>query len=170
MMSACSSIRMQSTSCCLSSACDAASTCFNAAWDMARSLGALLPVYLAADLAAPQIPGALACGLVDDVREPALLLIERGDRCPVLERHGPVLDAGIDLGVDGAKYRRLQRRPAGHAAVRAHEHDVLVAHDLSERRALGRIADQHVGGAELVADVEHGDAGRDKGGVVEHRL
>src|SRR6266581_3431666 len=152
MMSACSSMRMQSTSCCLSSACDAASTCFNAAWDMGRSLGALLPVYLAADLAAPEIPGAQAGGLVDCVREPAFLAVERGHDRTAPERRSPVLDAGIDLGVDGAEHRRLQRRPACHAAVRAHQHDVLVAHDLSERHALGRVADQHVGGAELLVN------------------
>src|SRR3989442_8966827 len=155
MMSDCSSMRMQSTSCCRNSGCDVTSAgCFKSTAAMTCSLGALLPVYLAADLAAPELPGAHAGGLVNCVRQPALLFVERGHRTAP-ERRGPVLDAGIDLGIDGAKYRSLQRRSAGHGSVRAHEHDVLVAHDLRERHALGRIADQHVGGAELVADVEH---------------
>src|SRR5258707_6867354 len=34
----------------------------------------------------------------------------------------------------------------------------------------GRVADQHVGGAELLAYVEHRHALREEGGVVEHRL
>src|SRR6266581_26114 len=98
MMSDCSSMRMQSTSCCFNSVCEWVSPRrFNSAADMAylRSL----PVDLAADLAAPQIPGAHAGGLVDRVGEPAFLRIERRDRRSSLERRGPVLDAGIDLGV-----------------------------------------------------------------------
>src|SRR5579864_1863115 len=100
MMSDRSSMRMQSTSCCFDSL------------DMGT-----LELYLAA----PQFPGAHAGGLVDRVGEPPLLLVERRDRRAALEPGGPVLDAGVDLGVDGAEHRRLKRRPAGHAAVRAHE-------------------------------------------------
>src|SRR6266545_6117262 len=125
MMSACSSMRMQSTSCCFNSACDATSPrCFNSAADMTCPLG-ILPVDLTADLAAPEVPGAQAGGLVDCVREPAFLTVERGHDRTAPERHGPVLDAGIDLGVDGAEHRRLQRRPASDAPMRAHKHEVL---------------------------------------------
>ena len=43
--------------------------------------------------------------LVDCVRKPALLGVECGHGRTARKRHGPVLDAGIDLGVDGAEYR-----------------------------------------------------------------
>src|SRR5713101_1929879 len=172
MMSDRSSMRMHSTSCCFNSACDATPPrFFNSAADMTYLLADRpLPVDLAADLAAPEVPGAHSGSLVDCIREPAFLMVERGHRRTAPERHGPMLDAGIDLSVNCGKYRRLQRRPACHAAVSAHEHDVLVTHDLSERHALGRVADQQVGGAKLLMDVEHGHTRGDKGRVVEHRL
>src|SRR5882672_377298 len=171
MIADCSSMRMQSTSCCFNSACDAASPrCFNSAADMMFPLRNPLPIDLATNLAAPQIPGAYARGLVDCVRETAFLVVQRCDRCTALERRAPVLDAGVHLGVDRAEYCRLQRRPAGDAAVCTHEHDVLLAHDRGERCTFGSVADQHVGRAELPADVEHGDAARDEGSIMEHRL
>src|SRR6267143_5926453 len=135
MMSDCSSMRMQSTSCCFNSA-GAPTRCFNSAADMVCLPRYALPIDLAADLAAPQVPGAHARGLVDGVGKPALLEVERGDRRTALERRGPVLDAGIDLGVHGAEHRRLQRRPAGDAAVCAHERDIFPAHDGCESHAL----------------------------------
>src|SRR5258706_1342671 len=127
MMSDCSSMRMHSTSCCFNSTCDVAPTrFFNSAADMACLPRQSLPVDLATDLAAPQIPGAHAGGLVDRIREPAFLEVERGDRRTALERRGPVLDAGIDLGVHGAEHLLLQRSSAPHATVRAPEHAVLL--------------------------------------------
>src|SRR6266853_1936338 len=116
MMSDCSSMRIQSTSCCFNSSV-APTRCFNSAADMAYLPRYPLPVDLAADLAAPQIPGTQAGSLVDRVGNPAFLEVECGDRRTALERRGPVLDSGIDLGVHGAEHRRLQRRPARHAAV-----------------------------------------------------
>src|SRR5262245_37909541 len=81
------------------------------------------------DLAAPELPGAHACGAVDPVCEATFFLVERGNMGAwPSQRHGPVLDAGVDFGIDGAEYRRLQRRAAGDRAVRAHQHDVLIAH------------------------------------------
>src|SRR5882672_4347898 len=153
MMSDCSSIRMQSTSCCLRSGFDMVSV-------KTRS-----KLYLTA----PQIPCPHAGLLVDCIGESTLLLIQRRRRLAAPERQGPVLDARVDLGVHGAEHRRLQRRPAGDAAVRAHEHHVLPSHGVGERHALGAIANQHVGGAELLADIEHRHAGRDEGRVVKHR-
>src|SRR6185436_9550006 len=126
MMSDCSSMRMQSTSCCLSSVNDAASSrCFTAACDMMYASAVFVrvhsPFYLAADLTAPEIPGARRGGQVDCVRKPPFLVVQRSNRRTSSKRHRPMLDARIDLGVHGAKDRRLQRRPAGHSSVRAHE-------------------------------------------------
>jgi len=78
-------MRMQSTSCCFNSA-GAPTRCFNSAADMVCLPRYALPLDLAADLAAPQVPGAHARGLVDGVGKPAFLEVERGDRRTALER------------------------------------------------------------------------------------
>src|SRR5512134_4127485 len=96
----------------------------------------LSPVYLGANLRAPEVPRAHARGPVRAVREAALLLVERSDRSLSAEGRGPVLDAGVDLGVDGAEHRGLECWPAGDAPVRAHEHDVPLAYDLCECHSL----------------------------------
>src|SRR4029453_18245284 len=113
MISDCSSMRIQSTSCCFTSASDIVCPPFTNG----------LPVEFVADTLAPQFPGAHGGGLVDGVREPAFLRIQRSDGRAALEGHGPMLDARIDLSVDGTEHSRLQSRPARHTAVRAHEHD-----------------------------------------------
>src|SRR3989442_2095775 len=160
MISDCSSIRIQSTSCCFTSVSDIT---------FLRS-----PVDLGTDLAAPQFPGAHPGGLVDDIREPAFLGIQRSYACTLCRKcpqsDCPVLDPCIDFRVDGSEYRRLERRSARHAAVRTHHHDVLAAQDGSECNTLFPIADEHVRGAELLAYIEHRNARRNKGGIVEHRL
>src|SRR5579863_3119324 len=159
MISDCSSIRMQSTSCCFTSVTDI--TFF------------LSPVDLGTDLVAPQFPGAHPGHLVDAIREPPLLGIQRGygsiaRLCRKCD--GPVLDPGIDFRVDGSKYRCLERRSTRHTAVRTHEHDVLAAQDGSECDTPFLVADEHVCGAELLAYIEHRHARRNKGGIVEHRF
>src|SRR5205814_4789403 len=106
MMSDCSSMRMQSTSCCFNSAV-APTRCFNSLADIACLRRLVSPLDVAAHLAAPQVPGARARGLVDCVGKPAFLQVERGDRRTALERRCPVLNAGVDLGVHGAEHCRL---------------------------------------------------------------
>jgi len=64
----------------------------------------------------------------------------------------------------------LQGRTAGDGAMCAHQRDVLAAQGLGECDTLSRVADQHVGGAELLADIEHRHAGCQKSRVVEHCL
>src|SRR2546422_4607794 len=131
MISDCSSIRIQSTSCSFTSVSDIT---------FLRS-----PVDLGTDLAAPQFPGARRGGLVDDIREPAFLGIQRSYACTARlcrKCHGPVLDPCIDFRVDGSEYRCLERRSARHAAVRTHQHDVLAAQDGSEFNSLFPVADE----------------------------
>src|SRR5215467_5189702 len=121
MMSERSSMRMQSTSCCFRSGSDAAPpTSFSLGCDIAISL----PLHLAADHGTPQVPGALSRSQVDLVGELRLLGVERGDRRAVPEGRGPLLDARVDLRIDGAEHGRLERGTAGDAAVRAHQDDV----------------------------------------------
>src|SRR5690349_19343389 len=130
MMSERSSMRMQSTSCCFSSGSEVAPpTSFSLGCDMAVSL----PLHLIAHHRTPQLPGAHARALVDGVGEPGLLGIERGDGRAFAERDGPVLDARVDLRIHRAEYGGLERCPAGHAAVCAHQHDVMAAHDVAQR-------------------------------------
>src|SRR4029077_18458509 len=150
---------MQSTSCCFTSVTDIT---------FLRS-----PVDLGTDLAAPQFPGAHRGHLVDAIREPPLLGIQR--RYARIARScrksdGPVLDSRIDFRVDGSKYRCLERRSTRHTAMRTHEHDVLAAQDGSECDTPFLVADEHVRGAELLAYIDHRHARRDKGGIVEHRF
>ena len=54
---------------------------------------------------------------------------------------------------DRAEDRDRQAWPCRDAAMGAHEHDRLVAHDARQFRAFFMIADQHVGRAKLFADV-----------------
>src|SRR5215831_15782030 len=106
MMSERSSMRMQSTSCCFSSGSEVAPpTSFSLGCDMAFSL----PLHLAAHHGTPQMPGALPRAQVDLVGELRLLGIERGDRRAVPEDGGPLLDARVDLRIDGAEHGRLER-------------------------------------------------------------
>src|SRR5207302_4676725 len=108
MMSDCSSIRIQSTSCCFTSVADIS---------FLRS-----PADLGTDLAAPQFPGAHPGSLVDDIREAAFFGIQPGYACTLCRKctqsDCPVLDPCIDFRVNGSEYCCLERRSARHAAVR----------------------------------------------------
>src|SRR5262245_62075532 len=129
MISDCSSIRMQSTNCCLSSASD---ICFPP-----------LPICLGAHLSTPQIPCAHSGGLVYEIRQPAFFRIERGNVCGIRvtsESDSPMLDARIHLCVDGTEYGCLQRRAAGDTPMRTHQHDVLAAQGRSECNTLFTVA------------------------------
>src|SRR5215471_16999562 len=158
MISDCSSIRIQSTSCCFTSASDIGFP--------------PLPMDLVSHLAAPQIPRADPGGLVDGIREPAFLGIQRSHACAALgcpeltKGYRPVLDPGVDLHVNSTEYRCLQRRSARHAPVRPHQRDVPAAQDGGEGYPPLPVADKHVRGAELLANVEHRHARRNKGRVV----
>ncbi len=81
-----------------------------------------------------------------------------------------MLNAGVDLGIDRVEHRRLQRRAAGGGAVGAHQRDVFVAQTLGKGNAFGGVADQNIGGAEFLPDVEHRHAAGQEGGHMEHRL
>src|SRR4051812_27783885 len=97
MMFDCSSMRMQSTSCCL--VWVASIMAFSSAVITPSSS----PVALRAARAAPQAPRAHAGGLLNGIGQPSFLGAQRGDGPAATERLRPVLDARVDLGVDGAK-------------------------------------------------------------------
>src|SRR5882672_854410 len=100
MMSERSSMRMQSTSCCLSSGSEVAPP---TSFSLGCVMGILLPLDLVADHRTPQVPGAHAGPLVDLVGELHLLGVERGDRRAVSQRRGPVLDARVHLCIHRAE-------------------------------------------------------------------
>ena len=81
-----------------------------------------------------------------------------------------MLDPRVDFGIDGPEYGSLERPSASHAPVRAHQHNVLAPQDRGECSTLFPVANEHVGGPELLANIEHRHALPEKGRVVEHRF
>jgi hypothetical protein len=68
-----------------------------------------------------------------------------------------------------AEHRRAQARPDHDHTMRAQQRHRLVRQHLRQGRALFRAADDDVGYAEFLADVEHRHTLRDEGGIVIHR-
>src|ERR1041385_7097755 len=164
MMSDCSSIRMQSTSCCFSSNTD---------------IYYPLPIHLTPHLPPPQFPRPHAAFLINRIREAAFFEIEGCDgrvfagscrRPESPKSRCPMLYACIDFCVDGSKHRSLQCWSAGHAPVPTHQHDILVAQRGGERNPFRRIANEHVGGAELLTNVKYRGSCREECRCVKHSL
>ena len=149
MMPARSSMRIASTSCCFI----ASASCTS--------------VPLWSDPPLPELPRAADRREVDGVRQAAFLGIERGDRSA--ERRRLQLDARADLGEDARNTATGRLGPTATKPCARSRTTALSPSTSASAAPRSALADDDVGRAELVADVEDRHAGGEKRGVVIRR-